>query len=81
MSEKLLAGAVAALVVVPLCATCIVGPVLFAGLLSGFGAWFGGLDLVITAALVLVVGLAVYAFIHKRGTRRALVKPTSEARQ
>lgn len=81
MSEKLLAGVVAAAVIAPLCATCILGPALLASFFTGITAWFGGLDPVVTTALALVAGLAVYGFIRKRRARQSLAVPAGEARQ
>lgn len=81
MRENLLAGVVAAAAIVPLCATCILGPALVASFFTGIAAWFGGLDPVVTAILVLVAGLTVYGFIRKRRERQILPAPGKEVRQ
>ena len=78
MSNKLLAGVITAVAIAPLCATCILGPALVASFFTGITAWFGGLDPVVTVAMALVAGIAVYGFIRKHGTRRALVSPSGE---
>lgn len=81
MSDKLLAGIVTAAVIAPLCSVCVLGPAVIASVFSGVAAWFGGFDPVVTTALVLVAGLAVYGFIRKRGEKRALAAQPEEASQ
>lgn len=79
MSEKLLAGIVAVTVVAPLCAVCVLGPAVIASVFMGIAAWFGDFDSIVTASLVLVVGVAVFAVLRIR--KRALLKPAEEMSQ
>lgn len=78
MRENLLAGVVAAVAIMPLSATCILGPALVASFFTGAMVWFGGLDPVVTAVLVLVAGLAVFGLIR---VGQSLITPEKEVRQ
>ncbi len=71
MGEKLTAWIVTAAVIAPVCAACILGPVVFFSVFAGLAGWFGGLSAITTAGLVLVVGIAVYEIIRRRRARRS----------
>ncbi len=78
MSEKLLAGLAAAVVIAPLCVLCVLGPTVIASMVTGITAWFGGFDPVVTLALALVAGMAVFVIVREQRARRAPVKPARE---
>ena len=42
MDDKIVAGAVTAVVVAPICAFCILGPAVVGSLLGGISGWIGG---------------------------------------
>ena len=71
MGEKFFAGLVAAAVIAPLCAVCILGPAVLTSIFTGIAAWLGGFDLVGTAVLGLVAGIAVYGIIRWRRVQRS----------
>ncbi len=49
MSEKLLAGLVAAVVIAPLCALCVLGPLFLGSAIALVTGWFNGLNPFVTA--------------------------------
>lgn len=71
MREKLFAGLVAAAVIAPLCALCVLGPAVLISIFTGITAWLGGFDFVGTAVLGLVAGIAVYGIIRWRRNQRS----------
>jgi hypothetical protein len=76
MREKLITGLVAAAVIAPLCAVCVLGPALIASIFTGIAAWLGGFDAVVTTGLVFVAGIAVFAVARRRRAQRGAAKPT-----
>lgn len=70
MNEKLIAGLVTAAVIAPVCAVCVLGPVVLASIFAGVTGWLGGFGPVVTAGLVLVAGTAAYGIIRRRRARR-----------
>jgi membrane protein implicated in regulation of membrane protease activity len=84
MGEKLTAWFVTAAFITPVCAACILGPAVIFSFFAGIAAWFGGLNAITTAGLVLVVGIVVYEIIRRRRARRspmALIGEQSDERQ
>ncbi len=81
MNEKLLAGLVAAVAIAPLCAVCILGPAVIVSIFSGIAAGLGGFDVVVTAGLAFVAGIAVLAIVRKRRAPRTPAKPAGEINQ
>jgi hypothetical protein len=71
MGEKLTAWFVTAALIAPVCAVCVLGPAVIASVFAGVAGWFGGLDTVATAGLVLVTGIAVYGIIRRRRAQRS----------
>ena len=71
MQDKLAAGLVAAIVVAPVCAVCILGPAVLASVLAGITGWIGGLDPVLVAGLAILAGIAVYGIVRRRNSRPA----------
>ena len=61
MSDKPIALLVAALVVAPLCATCILGPVVLGSMIAGMWGWFSGNGVLVAATVVIVVAVLGYA--------------------
>ncbi len=79
ISEKLIAGLVTAAVIAPVCAVCVLGPAVLASIFAGIAGWLGGFDMIVTAGLVLVLGITVYGFIRRRGAGRTATRETGEA--
>ncbi len=64
MSEKLLAGIVAAAVISPICAVCILGPAVIGSLFAGAFGWLGGFGPLGTIALMIAAGAGVLVYRH-----------------
>ena len=65
MSDKPIAVLIAALVAIPACSLCILGPTVVAGIFAGWFGWVGDLGAVQLIALgiaaaVLVLGISQY---------------------
>ena len=69
MGEKLAAGIVAAVVISPICAVCILGPAAIGSLFAGAVGWLGGFGPLATVALMIAAGALVYRHMHRRRTR------------
>lgn len=70
MGAKFTAWFVAAAVMAPVCAACILGPAAIVSIFAGAVGWFGGLDAFAVAGLVLVAGYSVYGLIRWRKAQR-----------
>jgi len=70
MSEKLLAGLTAAVVIAPLCVLCVLGPAVIASMATGITAWLGGFDPVSTLTPAFVAGMAVFAIVRQQRVLR-----------
>ncbi len=68
MSDKPVAGIVAALVMVPACAACFLGPAIVGSMIAGTWGWFTGNGVLVVTVLVILAGLGAYAL--KRRQRR-----------
>lgn len=67
LNEKLVAFLAAVVVVAPLCAVCIVGPVAIGGFLGSVAAWIGGISILKSLALgILFAALIVWGIKHNR---------------
>ena len=71
MSDKSIAGLVAAAVAAPLCAICILGPGFIVSAATGVSGWFGGLDVTTSTALAVIAGFLVYGLSRWRTARTA----------
>jgi membrane protein implicated in regulation of membrane protease activity len=78
MDDKLLAGLGTAAAIAPLCALCILGPAAIAAMFTGAAGWLGGFDAALTAGLVMVAGIAVFAMVRRRNAQRVPAKPAGE---
>jgi hypothetical protein len=78
MSEKLAVGLLTAAIVLPLCAVCILGPVIVGSIFAGIAGWLGGFGPVAVTGLSLVTGIAVYAAVRRRKEQCALLSPKAE---
>ncbi len=70
MADKPIAMLVAAAVVAPICALCILGPVVLGSAMAGMFAWFGGFDPVAALGLAVVGAILAYGFFRRRRDRR-----------
>lgn len=78
MTDKIVAGLVAAVVVAPICALCVLGPALLASVFAGITGWLGGFGPVATAGLVLVAGIAVYGIVRRGRRQRSPATPSGQ---
>ncbi len=69
MSDKPIAMFVTAVGIAPICALCILGPVVLGSLLAGAFAWLGDAGPVLTMGLMIVAGLLVHRTIRRRKGR------------
>jgi len=72
MSDKPVAGLVAAAAIAPLCALCVLGTSGLASVFAWFAGWFGGFDWVVVTALALIIGILVYALFRRRTTSKQM---------
>ncbi len=66
MNDKMMAGLVTAVGVVPICALCILGLAAAGSLVAGALGWIGGLGPIVTTALAMISGLLVYGLFRRR---------------
>ncbi len=66
INDKMTAGLVTAVGVVPICAVCILGPAAVGSLVAGAFGWFWGLGPILTTALAMISGLLVYGLFRRR---------------
>ena len=78
MSDKPLAVLVAALVVAPLCAICILGPAALGAMIAGVWGGFTGNTALLAVAVVILASALAYAL--KRRQRRGRDRASSAAR-
>ena len=67
MSDKLIAGLLAGVVVVPICLLCVLGPVALVSAGAWVAGWFAGLSPMATTGLAIFTGLALYALFRRWG--------------
>jgi O-antigen ligase len=72
--NKLVAGLVTIVVVLPICAVCVLGPAAIGAMLIGVVAWLGGAGGVLSIGLTIVAGLLIY-----RTMRRSRARPDDSA--
>ena len=72
MDDKPIAMLVAAAVVAPICALCILGPVVLGSAVAGVFAWFGGFDPVAALGLAVVGAILAYGFFRRRRDRQGV---------
>ncbi len=77
MHDKIVAGAVTAVVIAPMCAVCILGPAVVGSVLGGISGWIGGLSPVLTTGLAIATGILVVQIVRRRRTRIAPRDKTS----
>ncbi len=68
MSDKPIAVLMTALVVAPICVTCLVGPAVLGSMIVGLWGWFSGNAPLAAVAVVVMAASLVYAL--KRRQRR-----------
>lgn len=66
MNDKIIAGLVTAVGVVPICALCILGPAAVGSLVAGAFGWIWGLGPILTTALAMISGLLIYGLFRRR---------------
>lgn len=69
MGEKLVTGIVAAVVIPPICAVCILGPAAIGSLFAGAFGWLGGFGPLTIIALMIAAGALVYRHFLRRRTQ------------
>ena len=75
MGQKTIAFLLAATVVAPLCALCILGPIVLGSAIAGIAAWIGGFDILVTTGLAITAGAVLYGLIRwRRGKTDAAAK-------
>ena len=74
MGQKTIAFLVAAAVVAPVCAVCILGPIFLGSAIAGIAGWFSGLNTLGTAGLAIFVGGGLFGFVR---WRRGKVEPVA----
>ncbi len=72
MGDKPIAMLVAAAVVAPICALCILGPVVLGSAVAGVFAWFGGFDPVAALGLAVIGAILAYGFFRRRRDPRGV---------
>lgn len=70
MSDKPLAGLMAALAVAPLCLVCVLGPAAFVAAGGWLLAWLGGFGMPLIAAVVAVGGWLGWRALKRRSAAR-----------
>ena len=78
MSDTIIAGLAAAVVVAPLCAACILGPAVLASVFAGVTGLIGGLDPVVVGGLAVLIGVAAYGAIYRRRVRHTQASRAGE---
>jgi hypothetical protein len=68
MSDKPMAAVITALVVAPLCAACILGPVVLGSMIAGFWGWLSGSGVLVGASVAILAAVLAYA-LKRRGNR------------
>ena len=66
MGQKTIAFLLAATVVAPLCALCILGPIVLGSAIAGITGWISGFDTLVTTGPAIIVGGALYGFVRWR---------------
>lgn len=70
MSDKPLAGLVAALAVAPLCLVCLLGPAAFVAAGGWILAWLGGFGVALMAAILAAAGWLAWRILRRRSATR-----------
>ncbi len=70
MSDKPVAGLVAAVAIAPVVALCCLGPAFLGSAVAWVSGWFSGLDPVTTTALAIVAAVLVIALLRRSKARR-----------
>ncbi len=71
MGEKIIAILVAAAVIAPLCAVCILGPVFFGSAVAWLLGWIGGFDLLVTSGLAVTAAGVAYGLVRWKRAKAA----------
>ena len=81
MSDKPVAVFVAALIAIPACSVCILGPAVVAGFFAGWFGWMGDLGALQMIALGIAAAALVLGISHYRRSRKSVAIATeSESR-
>ncbi len=70
MSDKPVAGLVAAVAIAPVAALCCLGPAVLGSAVAWVSGWFSGLGPVTTTALAIVVAVPVIVLLRRSKARR-----------
>ncbi len=70
MSDKPVAGLVAAVAIAPVAALCCLGPAVLGSAVAWVSGWFSGLGPVTTTALAIVAAVLVIALLRRSKARR-----------
>lgn len=70
MSDKPVAGLVAAIAVAPLCLVCVLGPAAFVAAGGWFLAWLGGFGMPLIAAVLVAGGWLAWRILQRRSATR-----------
>ncbi len=70
MSDKPVAGLVAAVAIAPVVALCCLGPAFLGSAVAWVSGWFGGLGPVTATALAIVAAVPVIALLRRSKARR-----------
>lgn len=81
MSDKPLAGLVAAIAIAPLCAFCVLGPAAVVAAGGWFLAWLGGFGMPLIAAVLAVGGWLAWRILQRRSAAREAPKRDLAERQ
>ncbi len=81
MNDKPIAMLVTAAVVAPICALCILGPVVFGSAVAGVFSWFAGFDPVAVLALAVIGAILAYGFFSRRRDRHGVADGRGQSGQ
>ena len=72
MEDKPIAMLVTAAVVAPICALCILGPVVLGSAVAGVFSWFAGFDPAAAWGLAVIGAILAYGFLRRRRDRQGM---------
>ena len=72
MNDKPIAMLITAAVVAPICALCILGPVVLGSAVAGVFSWFAGFDPVAAWGLAVIGAIPAYGFLRRRRDRQGM---------
>lgn len=81
MGEKLIAGMLAATVIAPLCAMCVLGPGFVAAAVAWLTGTLGGFSTMTSVAVAIIAGMVLYGLVRWRRARTCTQDPTINSSQ